>query len=140
MIVFKQHQGFVDYINQKLGFDLDMRDCKTIADISHDGKINGVILFQRCNKHNLEITVAFERGFSVTRRLIKAAYLYAFLDVGVKRITAYVETSNKDSIAFCKRLGMKLEFETSLKNWFGDKDAMQFFILRDECKWIKDYK
>jgi RimJ/RimL family protein N-acetyltransferase len=137
MVIHQQHQGFVDYVNHRLNANFNPDNVRTITDLSEDGKIQAVIVFSRHSGSNIEVTFAIDPKYQVTRALIRAFINYVFVQLDLKRVTAFINVSNTKSIEFVERFGFVRECDGPLKDWFKDGDAYVYGLFRGNCKWIK---
>jgi hypothetical protein len=85
---------------------------------------------------NLEITLAADHG--LTRGNIRAAMHYAFVQIGVVRLSAKTKRSNKIVQRMLPRMGFK--FEGVSARYFGPNksdDAMRFVLFSEDArKWL----
>jgi AAA15 family ATPase/GTPase len=133
MIDYTQKPEYLQFIHGELGTSVKY---STLAQVNN-GVIEAVVGFNNCSKSNIEISIATRQGCVVTRSLIKACAIYAFIQCGVLRITNIARFSNVKSQEFSKRLGFVEEFSPII-NWFGINDnGIQFVMFRDDCRWIK---
>jgi len=140
VITGNQKQEYLDMFNAVLGLNLDLADLKMLTDIDAHGKPLAVVGFFNSSQYNLEMSIASVTGWTGTRFFAKACFDYAFNRCGAMRITCYARESNVKSIYFQTRLGFKREFSGVLKHWFGKEDGVQFFMLKKNCKWLKETK
>lgn len=68
------------------------------------------------------------------REALKAVFRYAFVQLGVRRITGYVPLSNKDAIRFDLHLGFHLEGEK--RNGWWDGNMLVLGMLKEECRYL----
>lgn len=59
---------------------------------------------------------------------------YVFRQLGCARVTMKTRKSNKRACKAARIAGF--QFETILKNWYGDEDGVQFKMTSDKCRWI----
>lgn len=93
--------------------------------IDHEGTLRGSLVFHDWNGANIEITIYLPRALQ--RGIIKAAFQYAFVQVGAIRLTAKVRRDNVPMRKLLPRLGFA--FEATLKSYYGPKrenDALLF--------------
>jgi RimJ/RimL family protein N-acetyltransferase len=64
----------------------------------------------------------------MSREGVRDAYRYAFNQLGVKRVTALIERSHKLLRKKLHKLGFK--YEATIKNQYGDGDALMFRLDR----------
>jgi RimJ/RimL family protein N-acetyltransferase len=83
---------------------------------------------------NAFVHVAFEGKYSLRRVLIRAFFDYVFNQLGLERITGYVDADNEAALRFDTHLGF--EHEHTIKSGNGG-DVMMLVMWRDKCRWIK---
>jgi RimJ/RimL family protein N-acetyltransferase len=113
------------------GFDR----CVTIG-LEQDGElIAGVVYYDWHPAYgNLCVAIAGVGETWCTRRFLRCAYAYPFIQMNCTRITAVVAADNDQSLMFVKRLGF--QFEGTMRNGFGNVDCLIFGQLRNEVKWL----
>lgn len=74
-----------------------------------DGKLVGVVGFDKYNKASIEMHVAFEDKYSTSRELLTATLEYPFQVCGCKVVLAIVSGGNPRVIDLAKHLGFKTE-------------------------------
>lgn len=134
MIVYKQDARLVEWVNRQLGLAFDPEKVKSIATIDDDGKLLAVVLYSRFSAFGCEMTIASNSPRWCSRKFLKAAFQYPFIQCGFKRVSFVTTPSNTKAIELNKRLGAKLE--GVLRQWFGDEDGLIFGLLASECIWI----
>lgn len=72
-----------------------------------------------CSRHNLNIF-----------------FKYPFIDLQVKRATAFCSATEGDIIMFLEKLGFKKE-GLHREGWHTGGDAISWGMLKSECKWIR---
>ncbi len=133
MISLEQRQEFFDYMNERLSSDFTPDKSRCIASVE-DGKILGAVIFDRFTKYGCELSIASDHPRFLTRNFIHVTCYYAFVTCGKIRITTLVKEHNKRSIKLTKGIGFI--HEATLKQAYGDQDAILFRMLKDECKWL----
>lgn len=99
-----------------------------------DGRIVcGVVLNNRTN-HDAHIHLASERG-GFSRRFLRAIADYAYNQLGVRRMTVCIRSSNTASISVTERVGFVLEGRQRSAYPNGE-DKLLFGMLREECQWL----
>lgn len=100
-----------------------------------DGEVIAAVLYDECNGSNLWMHVAGEPGRRwLTRSFLHWAFHYPFEQVGVKRISAWVEANNMDSRNFCEHVGFVRE--ATLK--YAGRDGVDVYIytmFREACRY-----
>jgi len=137
-IIFQQHQGFIDFVNDALDGDFELDREMTITQLSDHGKIQAVIVFNNHRKKgSIEVTFVVAPKNQVTRSLIKAFIHYVFVQLDLKRVTAFINVKNIKSIAFVERFGFVRDCDNPMKDWYQDGDAYVYGLFRGRCKCLK---
>jgi RimJ/RimL family protein N-acetyltransferase len=95
-----------------------------------DGKIVAATAFSHWTGHDVELTVAGERGGG-SKTYLACVFGYAFDQLGCVRCTVKTRSSNEPAIALARRLGFQQE--GVIRNGFGNEDAILFGLLKEEC-------
>lgn len=98
-----------------------------------DGEMVAGIVFTDVNDFNANVHVAITRRAKVVLELFRHGGVYAFQQLGLKRLTSYIEETNTRSLALNRRLGF--EDEAVLKS---AGSAGQDVVIR-VC-WAQNYK
>lgn len=102
-----------------------------------DGQLVAGVLYERFSGPNVWMHIAAEPGglrwlSAVTARV---AFSYPFLQLGVQRITGYVEASNVACLRFAKHLGFKTE--AVLAGAARDGGDVEVLVLwRKDCRYV----
>lgn len=104
--------------------------------LKRDGEIIAAALYVENNGTNCFIHLAAEPG----RRWLTREYLYwclhyPFVQVGLKRMTGWIEATNKDCIRFAEHIGFTRE--TTLKGAGQNGVDVHLYVLRPEnCRYV----
>ena len=135
MIVFDQDSKLLAWAANVLKVRYEPKQCAWLSEISNEGEIQAVVVYNRFSPYNCEMSVASNGGKKwFSRRAARAWFGYPFNQMKLRRVTAVAESDNKRSIDMLKVLGFVEE--ATLKQWFGDKDGIVFRMTRSECKWL----
>lgn len=104
--------------------------------IVRDGEVVGGVLYDDYNEQNIWMHVAGTDGIQwATKTFLKEVFAYPFKQLGVKRITGWVEASNEKARRLDEHLGFK--HETTLKGAARDGgDVMIYVLWREDCRFI----
>lgn len=133
-IVMEQNKAFLDYANEILHVRFDPAQSITIASVTEDNQIMGVVVYTRFTPFGCELSVASTTPKFLTRAFLRVVFGYPFKQCGMVRISAVIEDGNINAIDMDERLGFIRE--AILKQWYGDKDGILLRMTKDECKWI----
>lgn len=121
------------FLEQKLGVKFSA-PYYALGFTTDDGKPLAAFLFNDFNGANIEMTIYAEHG-RMTRRLLRYVARYVFMQLGCRRLSAKIKRSNKRALKAAYRYGFR--YEGISKAYFHDSDAVRFFMLRDDCRWIE---
>lgn len=99
-----------------------------------DGILVAGVLFEDFTGANVVCHIAGQGNWA-TRDYLRVIFDYPFKQLGVKRITAPVSSTNIKSINLVQRMGFTLE--CTLAQAIPDADLHLFRMWRDECKYIR---
>ena len=105
-----------------------------IGKVAHDGTIQAGALYEDYNGANIVCHIAGDGNWA-TREFLRVIFDYPFRQLGVKRITAPIASTNVKSVNLVTRMGFTLE--CTLAQATPDGDLHLFRMWRDECKYIK---
>jgi RimJ/RimL family protein N-acetyltransferase len=103
-----------------------------VASLDHRGVIIGAVVLNNYDAANIDLTAAGEGAF--TPSVVRQVCSFVFDHLGCVRITAKTRRSNHRVRKLLKKHAV---FEAMLRNWFGDEDAFQFRMCRDECRFLR---
>jgi RimJ/RimL family protein N-acetyltransferase len=138
VIDWTQRPGYLAWANERLHAGFKPGEDITLTSLSQEGSILAIVVFSGFTEWNCEVSavVADAKGF--TRRFIRAFLGYAFYQMKLARITAFVAEDNPKSLDLAQRLGFKVEGRA--RAWTGSKDAFLLGLLHDDAMklWFKD--
>lgn len=105
-----------------------------------DGEIVAAIVYQDPNASNVFMHVAAKPNTRwITRDLIYYTFHFPFVQMGLRRVTGWVESTNYQAIRFDENLGFKRE--ATLKGAGQDgQDVYLYTMFRENCKWLETLK
>ena len=132
MVDFEQKPEYLDFVNERIDTDFDVRHARCIASVTDH--ILGVVVFSRFSSYNCEWTAASVTPMFLRPPFIQACFRYAFIQCNLHRISAIADASNTKS----HRLLFKLGFvkECDLEQMFGANDGILFKMLKRDCRWL----
>lgn len=112
-------------------------DMKGIGMLRGDRMVSGVV-YEGYNQHNIWMHCAAVPGRHwLTRVFLEAVFGYPFLQLGVKRVSAYVDASNKAARKFDEHLGFKLE--ATLSGAARDGGDVLIYVMRlEDCRFLRN--
>lgn len=99
-----------------------------------DGKLVGGILYEDYNGANVICHIAGE-GNWLNKTFLWMIFDYPFNQLGVRRMTAPVASTNAACINFVERLGF--EREAILHDAHPDGDIIIYKMTADKCRWLE---
>lgn len=108
--------------------------CSAIGRIK-DGKLVAGVTYSDYNGASVVCGIAGE-GSWANRGFLWLIFDYPFNQLGVRRITTFINPNNKVSQKFTLRLGFTLE--STLKEAHPDGDMWVTRMFKHECKWIEE--
>ena len=133
-LLYTKSDFVCEWVADRLGEDFG--ECKGIGIVRGDKFVGGVV-YNRFHGHDIQMSIATIDSRWCNRAVLHGLFTYAFVDCGVKRISAMTARKNKPARELLIRLGFKLEGTLRLA-FDGRQDAMVYGMLKKECKWIKD--
>lgn len=105
--------------------------------LERGGKLVAGVIYEGCSGHNIWGHVAAEPGGAwLNRAFLTACFAYPFLQLGVRRISGYVEASNAQARRFDEHLGFQQE--ASLRGAATDGgDVLIYVMWREQCRFIR---
>ncbi len=92
----------------------------------------GAVVLNNYDGHNVDLSGAGSGAF--TPSVIRSLAAHVFGELKCARVTLKTRRSNK---AVRKLLNRHFKFEAVLRLGYGDEDAFQFRMCRDECPWLE---
>lgn len=94
-----------------------------------------MVVFSRFTPGACEVSVVGDKGW-LDRRLVLTALAYVFVQLKMRRVTAFVAVDNSASLKLAQQLGFR--HEGLVRKWFPDRDAYVLGLLPEECKFYKE--
>lgn len=108
----------------------------TTIGLMDNGEILAGLLYEQWNGVNVISHVAGRGKNWMNRELLWYSFYYPFVELGCKRLTGMVRSTNIDAIRLVLHLGY--EAEAVLKEASGPGvDTVVFRMWRDNCRWLK---
>jgi len=96
-------------------------------------KIRAVALFNNYQASNIDLSIVAD-GAEFQRKHVRALFTYPFKTLKVNRISVRTSADNIKVRKLIRRLGFEPEGK-SLK-FYGQSAAMNYGMLRENCKWL----
>lgn len=106
--------------------------------LERDGDLVAGVLYEGYNGHNVWMHVAAEPSKQwLNRQYLHYCFHYPFNEMGVKRLTGYVEASNEQARRFDEHLGFKQE--AVLRGAASDGgDVILYVMRREDCRYLRN--
>jgi len=102
-----------------------------------DGEIVAAIVYQSANKHNAFLHVAARPGVRwVTRDLLYQTFAFPFLQLGLDRLTGWVEEDNLAAIRFDTHVGFRHEATLKGAGSSGQDVRLYAMFREDANRWL----
>jgi RimJ/RimL family protein N-acetyltransferase len=126
--------GAFDYVTRFFNL-VRVEDQKGIV-LRRDGVIVAAALFVEYNGTNIFIHLAGSPGRRwLTRDFLYWIFHYPFIQLGCRRVSAWVESNNADSVRFIEHLGATREATLEKAARDGD-DVYIYRMFREDCKYV----
>lgn len=104
--------------------------------LKRDGEVIAAALYVENNGTNCFLHVAGTPGRPwLTREFLYWCFHYPFVQVGLKRMTGWIEATNKDCIRFAEHTGWKRETTLRGAGQHG-VDVHLYVIRREDCRYV----
>ena len=104
--------------------------------VERDGELVAGVLYEGFNDYNVWMHVAAVPGSRwLNRRLLRAFFSYPFDQMGVRRVSAYVNASNTVARRFDEHLGFKPEATLTGAAPDGG-DVILYSMWRKDCRYV----
>lgn len=110
-----------------------------------DGKIIAAVTYNNFKMRPDKTLFTVEMGvYSCDRRwatkeFLRAVFEYPFVQLGFERVSTACSAERPEVIAFNEKLGFVPE-GCHRKAWPLGGDSISFSMLKEECKWINNFK
>lgn len=132
-----QLPGYFEYASSILGeafFHGPATKC--LASLSDDGKILGVVLYDRITDRDCMIHVASNGSRRwISREMLFWTFYVPFVQFSLARVTGIVREDNEDALRFDLNLGFVIEGRVR-QIFPGGYDGILLGMLRDECRFL----
>lgn len=135
-LVYDQPERVSRFVRDRGPHSGDGFDKFAAIGVEEEGELIAGCVFTEYRPHCKSIHLS---GASVTprwatRKTLRALFAYPFLQLKVKRLTAYTGFSMSSVRQFLERLGFVQE--GILRAGYADDDCVVYGMLREECRWV----
>jgi RimJ/RimL family protein N-acetyltransferase len=100
-----------------------------------NGSLVAAVVYELYNKISVNMHIALEAGWSLSRNQIQIAFAYPFEQLECQRITGTIRADNFPAQRLAEKLGFVQEGRMRCACKDGT-DMIVYGMLRDECRWI----
>lgn len=105
--------------------------------LERNGELIAGVVYEGYNKYNVWMHVAAQPGARwMTREYLWYCFHYPFVELGVQRVSGYVEASNHAARRFDEHLGFKEEARLAGAASDGG-DVISYVMWRDQCRFLR---
>jgi L-amino acid N-acyltransferase YncA len=111
---------------------------RAIEAIDAQGQIRGMVGYDDWAPNSVRMHVALDSPVAA-RALLRPAFAYPFLEVGVSIALGVVVSTNRKSLALAQHLGFR-EVHRVPGGWSSGADLIFLRLDRDSCRWTQQRK
>ena len=127
MIISEPREVIVRWVGAQIGVEFKP-PYSALASIDADGRIICGVVFQNWTQRDIELSVA---ALSIPRSFLKAIYIYTVEQLGCRRVTFRIRSSDLKTQESAQRLGAK--WEGRIRRFYSDsEDAVILGILKED--------
>jgi hypothetical protein len=127
LIVAEPREGIATWVGAQVGLEFKP-PYSVLASIDADGRTTAAVVFQNWTGRDIELSVA---ATSIPRALLKAIYSYTVGQLGCRRVTFRIRSSDLKTQESAQRLGAK--WEGRIRRFYSDnEDAVILGILKED--------
>lgn len=105
-------------------------DLRMVATMREDGTIGAAVGFNAWTPSTCWMHVAFDSPHAMSRKIIRAAFDYPFIQCGMEAVYGLTPKGNDEALRMNEKLGFRKIAETV--------DCVMFEMTADECRWLKE--
>lgn len=132
-IIVGQDERVSRFVADCIGTKGNFGSCSTIG-VERNGELLGGVVYENYNGQNVCMHVGAITKNWISREFLWFCFYYPFEQLKVKRITGFVDDSNKEAIAFDEHIGFKLE--TKLKDAGKTGDLLVYVMRKEDCRYL----
>lgn len=108
-LVYGQEHRLLPWACRQIGIASFRRDAYCIG-LERDGELVAVAVFDNFTSGDCCMSIASDgSGYWLSRGFLAAVFAYPFTQLGNRRVTSLIASSNTQSLRFCEHLGFKRE-------------------------------
>ena len=99
------------------------------------GRLIAAVIYTLMSEHDITMHVAAESGRRwLSHEFLRVAFRYPFVQLGLRRVTAFVPSTNAAALKLNHHLGFVTEGRMRAAS--SDGDLIVLGMLRAECRWL----
>lgn len=134
MILCLDEKIVVPWVYAKTGGAFTDTSTRGIGKMDNKGQLQAGVAYELCNGVNIYCHIA-GLGNWACREFLAVIFDYPFNQIGVRRITVPVCSTNTASKKLVQKMGFKLESTLSQATPGGD--MLIYRMFKDECKYLR---
>ncbi len=107
---------------------------RAIKAVDDKGAIRGMVAFDNWTENAVQVHMAVDAAM-VWRKLLPAAFRFAFEQAGKGLMVGITPASNAAALAFSKKAGFRQPYRIT-DGWAKGEDMVISEMRRDECRWL----
>lgn len=135
-VVYGADREIAQWVGRNITDFILSPDARSLGVVKDDRIVAGIV-YDRCNGHNIEASIAAIPGSGwADRNTLFQLFAYPFLQLGVQAVTVLVSMANLESM----NLATKLGFQPIAIVPFAAQDGAPLVILQmtiEQCEWLK---
>lgn len=136
LIISRPKELIAAFVNVRQGFPANASwGNYTALGLMRDGHLIAGAIYNCFEGANANIHIAADGHFWLTPDFLRAGFVYPFLQLGKRRITAFMPAGNKRAIRLAEKLGFS--YEGTLRHYYPQDDAVNYGMLREECRFLE---
>jgi RimJ/RimL family protein N-acetyltransferase len=133
LVVYNPAEG-PRWAERQFGYTRFTQQAHTLS-VLRRGEIVASVVFDRFAGPDCEISIATDKSRRwLNREVAIRIAAYPFAQLGLDRVSAFVDAGNQGAIQLVNRLGFRLEGEKRHPD--PAKSVLMFGLLKDECRWL----
>lgn len=134
-IICDQPARVGDWVCARVGGKFNLSDSWAIG-LEKGGQLIAGVVFDTWLGNSIAMHVAGEGGHWMTREFAKVCFTYAFIQLKVKKVLGFVDSTNTKARRYDEHLGFQLEHVIKDAGKFGD--ICIYSMTADQCRFIKE--
>ena len=134
-VVLNEREKFGEWARARIPHVPSWGEWYQCIGLEEDGKPIAAVVFNLFSGCDIAMHVAAEGKRWMSREYLRTCFAYPFIQLGCRRVTAYVSSRNETAWQFVRHLGFQQE--GLMREAVPDDDVMVYGMLKNECRWIQ---